>query len=606
MSAPHNRTRVGGRGRGRGFGGSGPRLQKRKAEADATPGDRTPAFPSGVMTPVSTVAQATTETRFADFKGISPQLLAKIPFEFCTEVQAATLPAIIANRDVLAQAKTGTGKTMAFLVPSIQRMISAPHPNQAHTSILVLSPTRELAQQIAVEAERLLGANGPYGVQCVVGGTNIKSDIRDLRSKRADVLIATPGRLVDLLENADMKPRFGRLATLVLDEADRLLDQGFRRELLKILESLPNRKTVPRQTLLFSATVPAEVHSISSIALNPDHEFISTLKDEDINAHEHVVQESLIVPAKDIIAATIEVLRREESLSTERGGFKVMAFLPTARAAGLFYELFQALRTNFPVWQIHSRMSQSKRTKATDDFRASPNGVLFSSDVTARGIDVQGVTSVVQIGLPASGEQYVHRLGRTARAGAKGHGVLIIADFESFFLRDSTMKTFSLHDYPPVDAEAMAQARTSANRALASVDEEAKGQAYQAWLGYYNSSLKKLRWSQTDLVAHANDFAREVLRTEPQGPMWVPPGLLAKTVGKMGLKNVPGLNILRGEMAQAPQRSEQRHAIPGRMGDFNSGMNGGTLDGNRGGPGGGRGRGGRGGRGRGGRAAIGH
>ncbi|CAK9787096.1 unnamed protein product [Cutaneotrichosporon oleaginosum] len=578
MSAPHNRTRVGGRGRGRGFGGSGPRLQKRKAEADATPGDRTPAFPSGVMTPVSTVAQATTETRFADFKGISPQLLAKIPFEFCTE--------------------TGTGKTMAFLVPSIQRMISAPHPNQAHTSILVLSPTRELAQQIAVEAERLLGANGPYGVQCVL-----------------------------------------TVATLVLDEADRLLDQGFRRELLKILESLPNRKTVPRQTLLFSATVPAEVHSvsaithtahlreISSIALNPDHEFISTLKDEDINAHEHVVQESLIVPAKDIIAATIEVLRREESLSTERGGFKVMAFLPTARAAGLFYELFQALRTNFPVWQIHSRMSQSKRTKATDDFRASPNGVLFSSDVTARGIDVQGVTSVVQIGLPASGEQYVHRLGRTARAGAKGHGVLIIADFESFFLRDSTMKTFSLHDYPPVDAEAMAQARTSANRALASVDEEAKGQAYQAWLGYYNSSLKKLRWSQTDLVAHANDFAREVLRTEPQGPMWVPPGLLAKTVGKMGLKNVPGLNILRGEMAQArlgerqhgqreqhrqapaaaqAQRSEQRHAIPGRMGDFNSGMNGGTLDGNRGGPGGGRGRGGRGGRGRGGRAAIGH
>lgn len=409
----------------------------------------TPALTPGTMTPApqqqSTIASATTQTRFAEFEGLSAPLLANIPFEFCTEVsrraregegrkeadphaqvQAATLPTIIKGLDVLAQAKTGTGKTLAFLVPALQRLVTARNPSGV--SILVLSPTRELAQQIAVAAEGLLGGAfaGHFGVQCVVGGTNVNTDIKNLKTRRADVLVATPGRMIDLLENSDLKARLGGLSTLVLDEADRLLDAGFRRELLKILEALPDRRSVPRQTLLFSATLPAEVHSISSIALLPDHRFISTLKDEDVNAHKHVVQESLVVEPKDVIAATVEVLRREEMLAGERGGFKgelgccrrirwvqqvisahtpVMVFLPTARAAGLYYEIFAALPTGWPVWEIHSRLSQSKRTKATDEFRAADRGVLFSSDVTARGIDVQGVTGVVQVGLPSSGEQ---------------------------------------------------------------------------------------------------------------------------------------------------------------------------------------------------------
>jgi ATP-dependent RNA helicase MSS116 len=189
----------------------------------------------------------------------------------------------LSGKDVLAQAKTGTGKTLGFLVPAIQHLLSGPMPSKDRISIFIISPTRELAQQITTEAERILnnlGQGGQYGVRTVVGGTNVNTDIKHLRERRVDLLVATPGRAIDLLENADLGVRLSQLSesgfwtfmlgcavlmaeTLVLDEADRLLDQGFRRELEKIIKALPNPRNVPRQTLLFSATIPNEVHTVS-------------------------------------------------------------------------------------------------------------------------------------------------------------------------------------------------------------------------------------------------------------------------------------------------------------------------------------------------------
>ena len=139
-------------------------------------------------------------------------------------------------------------------------------------------------------------------------------------------------------------------------------------------------------------------------------------------------------------------------------------------------------------------------------------------------------------------------MGRTARAGAKGHGVLILADFETFFLQDKTIRTFDLHDYPAIDATSLAAAQRAVAVALSQVSEESKGQAYQAWLGYYNSNLRNLKWNQAALVQNANDYARYCLQTAPAADgTWYPPALQAKTVGKMGLKGVPGLNVVRGE-----------------------------------------------------------
>ncbi|KAI9631920.1 P-loop containing nucleoside triphosphate hydrolase protein [Dioszegia hungarica] len=601
MSAPPARggSRGGFRGRG------GPRKpQQPRAAGSAIPQqfsgvasttDSTPA-PSGTVTPA---VEGGSGVRFRDFEGLSEQVLKGIPFE-CTDyqVQAATLPAVLAGRDLLAQAKTGTGKTLAFLVPTIQRLITAPAPPASSTSVLILSPTRELAMQISVAAEGLLrNHQDTLGVRCVVGGTNMQKDIRDLKSRRADILIATPGRLLDLIENAGIAQRFAGIRSLILDEADRLLDQGFRRELVKIIESLPQKSAQPRQTLLFSATIPAEVHNIASLALDKNHEFISTLTEEDVNVHEHVIQESLVVPDTEVLVAGAEVIFREQSLSAERGGFKVMVFLPTARSAAIMADIFNGLDASIavPVWEIHSRMSQPARIKAIEHFRAAPTGVLFSSDVMARGIDVKGVTGVVQIGLPANPEQYVHRLGRTARAGSKGHGVVVLGAFESSFLRNKILQTFNILPYSGSTPATRDSARQHIDAALRTVSDEAKTQAYQAWLGYYNGSTKALGWNQGQLINGANEFARVSLRYEGSGSgaEWKPPGLLAKTVGKMGLKGAPGLNVVREvQGAGGGGGGGGRGQGGGRGGGGGGGGGRGGGGGGRGGGGGGAGRGG--------------
>lgn len=177
----------------------------------------------------------------------------------CTPVQAETLPVILSGLDVLAKAKTGTGKTLAFLLPSLEILIrSKPPPRIDQISILIISPTRELATQISIAAEELLRYT-PYKVAHVVGGNKKK-----LGGERCDILVGTPGRMVDLLENAALGNRLKNVKAFVMDEADRLLDGGFRKDLTKIIGHLPDRKLVPRQSLLFSATIPPTVHQVRS------------------------------------------------------------------------------------------------------------------------------------------------------------------------------------------------------------------------------------------------------------------------------------------------------------------------------------------------------
>jgi ATP-dependent RNA helicase MSS116 len=183
----------------------------------------------------------------------------------------------------------------------------------------------------------------------------------------------------------------------------------------------------------------------------------------------------------------------------------------------------------------------------------------------------------------------VHRLGRTARAGNKGHGVLVLADFETMFLNDKTMRTFPLQTYPTIAPDAVSRSRALVDQALGAVPNEAKAQAYQAWLGYYNSNLRALKWSQADLVRNANDYARDSLRYR-SGETWQAPGLLAKTVGKMGLKGVPGLHIVKdvqGGGQRAPRGAQgappQPKAVEGGMGGHQANSARGGSGGQRGG-----------------------
>ncbi|CAK5275338.1 unnamed protein product [Mycena citricolor] len=483
-----------------------------------------------------------------------------IKHEFMSDVQAATLDAGLSGIDLLVQAKTGTGKTLAFLLPSVERLAKmelAPRK----ISMLVLSPTRELALQIEAEAKTLI-ANHSFDVKHAIGGTNMNATGKRIMESPPRILIATPGRLIDHLENTgNFSHLFSDLRVIVYDEADRLLDQGFRRELDKIQSFLPNRSKVPRQALLFSATVSEEIKQVAKGALVANYQFLSTLRADEVNTHEHVPQQLFTTPFAQHVAATLGFLKQDQQVNP--GASKAMVFLPTARSTSFFYEALSQLPSEKlpPLFQIHSRMSQSARIKAADQFKNAKQGVLFSSDVTARGMDFPGVSLVIQAGVPSNAEQYIHRLGRTARAGASGRGLLILDSAEEFFLRNKTISELGIKpvasspspDSPyHVSPADLAQLSATVSRGLLQVSDDVKAQTYRAWMGYYMGSAKSLRWSKEELVQRANAFVYEGLGWS--GPEL--PTIERKTVGMMNLKGVPGLNIVASE--PRPPRNQPR------------------------------------------------
>ena len=443
-------------------------------------------------------------------------------FTHATAVQDQTLPPILRGLDVLARAKTGSGKTVAFLLPSIETMIKAGPAKRGAVSCLVLSPTRELASQIHEEAKALLTFHN-LKAQVVFGGTNINSERNRLNSQACDFLVATPGRLIDHFQTSALAPRCSALKVLVLDEADQLLEMGFKPSIDKILGFIPR----DRQTLLFSATVPKQVQNIAANALRPGYAYVDCVGEEDSATNLQVKQWLTIAPLDDHLPLLVQLITSHQAQVPDH---KVICFFPTARATQLAAELFVALGK--PVFEIHSRKSQGHRTKAADQFRDAVSAVMMSSDVSARGMDFPNVTMVIQVGLPSSKEQYIHRLGRTARAGKTGEGLLLLAPHEEFFARQ-------LRDLPITNAPATVDpnAAHTVAQALARVDPRTKEQAYVAWMGFYNGSCGKMGWSKTQLVEHANRYALEILGCPGL------PGILKKTVGMMGLKGVPGLNI---------------------------------------------------------------
>jgi len=361
-----------------------------------------------------------TTKRFADLQisSESKRALSQVfKYEYMTTVQAETLPIILANggnRDCLAKAKTGTGKTLAFMIPTIEQIINKKSSNNDNVNVLVISPTRELAQQIATETEKLLTFhnNSLKKVVTMVGGTNKNKDVKALRGKTPFV-VATPGRLLDHLQNSNLAQRMSNLDVLIFDEADQLLDMGFRPDIERILRLLqPSKNT--RQTLLFSATIPNQVNEIANIALRPNWAFVDTVGEESEQTHQHVQQQLMISSQQDIVRNLFSILDRE----TTSGPYKIIVFFTTARLVGFMSELFNSVSSQigYKVLEIHSRKTQKAREKASEAFRKSSNAVMFTSDVTARGMDYPDVTFVLQVGL-TDRSQYIHRLGRTARAG---------------------------------------------------------------------------------------------------------------------------------------------------------------------------------------------
>ncbi|KAF8645939.1 hypothetical protein AX16_007470 [Volvariella volvacea WC 439] len=420
---------------------------------------------------------------------LSPETLRAItsgPFHLThmTPVQAEVLPLLpdLANpydpsasltpspttppRDLLVKAKTGTGKTLAFLVPAIEarartlklhgenavRDAGLKHDPQLerrarrayakdNAGTLVISPTRELAAQIAKEAMKLTAHHDGMEVQLLVGGANKGQQLKDWKWGRKDIVIATPGRLRDLLSSVDsVAQAMKNTQLLILDEADTLLDMGFREEIDAIAEYLP---PVPqRQTFLFSATVSPAIQSIARATLSSSHQFINCVSENTSPVHAHVEQNYTVLPsAAHQVPHLLRLLAHDQL--TNPGASKSIVFLPTTKMTQLFASFLRELsRTCLPagrktqVYEIHSKRPQTARDRTSASFRSDTSGasVLVTSDVSARGVDYPGVTRVIQVGVPSGSEQYIHRVGRTGRAGTQGRGDLVLLPWERGFV----------------------------------------------------------------------------------------------------------------------------------------------------------------------------
>ncbi len=360
--------------------------------------------------------------RFQDL-GLRDELLHAVfdlEFQYCTPVQGQALPPTLAGRDVAARAQTGTGKTAAFLLAIFQRLLNAP-PAAARPPgtprALILAPTRELAMQIERDASAL-GAHAPLNVLCLFGGEELDRQRRRLRAGPVDVVVATPGRLLDF--RARQEVHLGRVEILVIDEADRMLDMGFIPDVRRIVYATPPKER--RQTLLFSATLSEPVMRLASSWMR---DYVRVDIEPEQVAVDTVRQVLYIVTASEKLPLLYNVLRQA---GTER----VLLFVNRRDAAE---DLAAALKHfGLECGVISGALSQSQRTRTLAAFREGRLRILVATDVAGRGLHIEGVSHVVNYNIPRDPEDYVHRIGRTGRAGATGTSITFACEEESFYL----------------------------------------------------------------------------------------------------------------------------------------------------------------------------
>jgi ATP-dependent RNA helicase RhlE len=350
--------------------------------------------------------------------GLSAELLRAVDdkgYQEATPIQQQAIPLILEGRDVLAAAQTGTGKTAGFTLPLLQKLQHS-DKNRRNIRALVLTPTRELAAQVA-ESVRDYGTHLPFKTAVIFGGVNIKSQIKQLRNG-VDVVVATPGRLLDRMQQKTID--LSKVEFLVLDEADRMLDMGFIRDIRKVIKVLP----VERQNLLFSATFSSDIRKLANDLLDSPVEV-------------EVAQRNK--PA-DLVTQVVHPVdkRRKRQLLSERIGKEnwrqVLVFTRTKRGANRLAE--QLVQDGIESAAIHGNKSQGARTRALADFKANKVRVLVATDIAARGLDIEMLPYVVNYELPFVAEDYVHRIGRTARAGQKGNAVSLVCVDELNLLKD--------------------------------------------------------------------------------------------------------------------------------------------------------------------------
>jgi ATP-dependent RNA helicase RhlE len=333
-----------------------------------------------------------------------------------TPIQSKAIPVILGGHDLIGCAETGTGKTAAFLLPIIQKLNERARPG---IRVVVLAPTRELAIQIQKNYTEINQVKGNRSV-VVIGGANIRTQVADLR-RDATVVIATPGRLLDLVERRAIN--LSTVEVLVLDEADRMLDMGFLPAIRRVLATLPTK----RQTLLFSATMSPSIESLARSTMSQPKLVEVSQRGR---AAEMIEQTAYSVAQESKTALLLDLLERE---SGQEALERVLVFTRTRRGAERLSHILKA--RNHRVNRIHADRSQPQRETALREFRNGGARVLVATDIAARGLDVEAVSHVINYDVPTAPEDYVHRVGRTGRAGNYGKAITIVAPVDELSMR---------------------------------------------------------------------------------------------------------------------------------------------------------------------------
>ena len=581
----------------------------------------------------------------------------KLKLDRMTEIQYKTFGAASTGKDVLARARTGTGKTLAFLVPGIQSALRSGRIPGRHghsigfnndgtqqrggIAMLILSPTRELAAQIHNQAQLLTSSHTnsgdvsdsnkyPMVSQVIFGGSSRKNDVNKLKSNTPFILVATPGRLIDHMQNTHVNgvpfsEMIGNVSVLVLDEADRCLSMGFRKDMEWIFEVMgryrqrqaDNHQVLleQRQTLLFSATFGKGLQSIMNQCMRSDYVTVDCVQDEDPTTHtnQSVAQTfvTLPQPKKRLDISTMNASDSSGVSKSSYGDvnecrwisglvdiindiihvqypdeFKVVVFFPTTAMCQFFSHIFTNIY-KIPVIELHSKKSQANRTYTSKLFRQLDKGILFTTDVSARGVDYPNVSHVIQFGGAESRETYIHRLGRTARgAGKKGKGLIIATGKgeERAFVRgelrglnierDEAYQSLLFGNVisaegdngggingakrrNDINATRLQKIRSSIRDNSNADLRSMASQTYRSLLGYYISRMNVIGANhKVEVVEYVNSLA--VQMGFERGNM---PSITPKVVNNIGLHGIRGLNVTE----EKDSRRKRNNAVQKRM-----------------------------------------
>lgn len=436
---------------------------------------------------------------------------------------------------------------------------------------IIMSPTRELAEQIAEEARRLTRHTGLV-VQSAVGGTQKNQMLYKTRREGCHLLVATPGRLYDLLSDERSGIRAPNLAAMVLDEADRMLDVGFERELNAIINILPKPDEKVRQTMLVSATIPDSVIRLTrSMVRADDFEFVQTISESESLTHDHVDQNVVVIShMNNVFPALFELIEKglaEAKENPDKKPFKAIVYLNTTAMTELAGEMGFAKnkdRTFIRNFSIHSGLTQSGRTRAAENFRKSQSAVLFSSDVTARGMDFPDVTHVIQVDCPRDRETYIHRLGRTARQQKGGEGWLLLPDMSRFrargLLRGLPLKpntSLESATFDKTSGDAQPEIMTATQQLYSKMPSRMLEDAYRVTI--FSAADKRAR---DDMVDQMNEWATD-------GWGWQAPPTISKSKADRNGFSRTNLNFGPEQSSDSPRRPDRFGGRDGREGrDF--------------------------------------